>query len=62
MTRDILFYIADPEGYGLGLGLSIALCSLGIKLVFMPLMTFTQLNAAKMKLIEPEMKLFQTKT
>lgn len=58
MSRDILFYISESSGLGWGLGLSIATCSLGIKLVFMPLMTFTQVNALKMKLIEPEMKNF----
>lgn len=56
-SRDSLFYLANDLGWGLGL--SIAAVSLGIKLFFMPLMASTQINALKLKLLEPEMKNFQ---
>lgn len=40
------------------MGAGIVIVSFGIKILFSPLMLYTQLNAVKMKLIEPETKNF----
>jgi YidC/Oxa1 family membrane protein insertase len=40
------------------MGAGIVIVSLGIKVVFTPFMLLTQMNAVKMKLIEPETKIF----
>ncbi|KAL4449699.1 hypothetical protein ABPG74_008072 [Tetrahymena malaccensis] len=56
-SRDALLYLCNDLGWGMGI--SIAALSFGIKLAFMPLMFGTQINALKMKLLEPETKNFQ---
>lgn len=53
-SRDSLLYLSNDLGWGMGI--AIASLSLGIKLVFMPLIFGTQINALKMKLLEPETK------
>ena len=55
-SRELLLWLSNDCGYGMGLG--IVGISLGIKVIFGPVMIATQLNAVKMKLIEPEMKNF----
>jgi YidC/Oxa1 family membrane protein insertase len=52
-----LLYVAHDLGFGMGW--AIILVSLGLRSVFLPLIGATQLNAVKMKLLEPEMKNFQ---
>lgn len=56
-SRDLLLYFSDTLGWGMGLG--IAAVSLGIKLLYMPIMVQMQMNAQKMKLLEPETKNMQ---
>lgn len=60
ILKEALEYVADD--LGLGIGWAIVLISAAIKVSFMPLMIKAQLNALKMKLIEPEMKNFQNLT
>jgi len=56
-SREALLYVAHD--LNMGMGWAIILVSLGIRSVFLPLIGATQLNAVKMKLLEPEMKNFQ---
>lgn len=58
LSREAIFYVANDYGMGLGLGVGIIACSFALKTFFLPLLTYTQLTATKMKLIEPEMKNF----
>lgn len=58
LSRDIFFYLS--ENLGLGMGLTICAISIGIKLVYMPFIIGTQLNALKKRLLEPEMKHYQS--
>jgi YidC/Oxa1 family membrane protein insertase len=57
LSREILLYVSHDLGYGMGW--AIILVSLGIRFAFIPLIGKTQLNAIKMKLLDPEMKNFQ---
>lgn len=55
-SRELLFYCAND--LNMGLGMAIIVCSIGVKLIYAPIMIFTQINAIKMKLLEPETKNF----
>ena len=57
LSRDLLLYFSDTLGWGMGFG--IAAVSLGIKFLYMPIMIKMQMNAQKMKLLEPETKNMQ---
>jgi len=57
LSRDMLLYVSHDLGFGMGW--AIILVSLGIRFAFIPLIGKTQLNAIKMKLLDPEMKNFQ---
>ncbi|CAD8132663.1 unnamed protein product [Paramecium octaurelia] len=56
-SRELLLYLANDLSWGMGWG--ILAISMGIKIAFTPLMFSAQLNACRMKLIEPESKNFQ---
>ena len=56
-SREILFYCAND--LNLGIGMAIVICSITVKLLYAPIMIYTQINAIKMKLLEPETKNFQ---
>lgn len=59
-SRELLLWVANDLNYGMGIG--IVGVSLALKVVFAPIMVKAQLNAIRMKLIEPEMKNFQQAT
>lgn len=55
-SREALLYVANDLGLGIGVG--ILSISLLIKFIFMPIAMKAQVNAIKMKLLEPESKNF----
>ena len=60
LSRDILVYLSND--LSLGMGMSIALISIGLKMAFVPLQTLAQLNGLKMKLLDPETKSIMAKS
>lgn len=50
-------YIANDLGMGMGAGLIIS--AVGVRLVFMPLMMYSQISGIKMKLLQPDMQHLQ---
>lgn len=54
---DQWLYIANDLGMGMGAGLIIS--AVGVRLVFMPLMMYSQISGIKMKLLQPDMEQLQ---
>eukprot|EP01016_Furgasonia_blochmanni_P036827 TRINITY_DN4252_c0_g2_i4.p1 TRINITY_DN4252_c0_g2~~TRINITY_DN4252_c0_g2_i4.p1 ORF type:complete len:398 (-),score=65.63 TRINITY_DN4252_c0_g2_i4:169-1362(-) len=60
LSRDALLYLSHDLGWGMGLG--IIGITIALKSCFLPFMVWGQLNAVKMKLLEPEFKNYQQLT